>query len=224
MLKQQQAQKMVEACILDKKEDVYSLLKEGVNPNCYEDSLTPLIACIENNNFELGKYLLNSGASISYKPEINSANAFWYALKNRSYNFLELFISRKCFLSREIETNKTPLIYSTIESDKEAVRILLNHARVRVNERDGEGNTALHYNMSKSEMKPEDHEIGVMLIAAGADVNATNLEGKRPEEVIMDSTAAATLLAAKLDKELPVNQPEIDPETEKPKVTKKLKL
>lgn len=208
MYQKELSQEMIEACIIDDKAKVSSLLKQGITPNCYEDLLTPLIACINNDNFELANYLLNAGASISYKPNLETDNAFWHSLKNKYHDFLDMFIKRRCILSHDTETNQPPLIFATIKSDREAVEILLSHKKVKVNERDGNGNTALHYNLSKSEMTPDDHEIGRMLIAAGADTNATNLEGKRPEELILDENANATILASRLQNELPINEPQ----------------
>lgn len=206
----QHAQQMIEFAMANNKKEISVLLKEGANPNCFEDMLTPLIACIDNNNYDLAVYLLNAGATISYRPAEN--DAFWHSLKTKSHDFLELFVNRRCILSLQFETNMTPLIFATNHSDVRSVEILLKHFNIKVNERDGAGNTALHYNVSKQSMTSEDLEIGKMLIAAGADTNATNLEGQKPEDMAADFAAKSMIMAGKLDNELTVN--EVKPEEE----------
>lgn len=198
-------QQMIEFAIEGNKKEITKLLKQGANPNCFEETLTPLIACIENNHYDLAIYLLNAGASISYRPK--ETDALWVALKNKAHEFLDLFVHRRCLLTLQYETNETPLIFATKNSDVRAVEILLSHHNIKVNERDGVGNTALHYNVAKQSMSAEDLDIGKMLIAAGADINGTNLEGKTPEDLAEDFAARSMITAGKLDKELPVNEP-----------------
>jgi ankyrin repeat protein len=199
------AQQMIELSINNNKEEIIKLFKKGATPNCYADLLTPLMACIDNGHYDLAKYLLNAGAMISYRNNPHDLDAFLYALKAKDKRFLELFVSKRCVLSYN-EENEPALIFSTKISDATAVEILLSHYAIKVNERDGLGNTALHYNISKQSMTQDDIDIGKMLIAAGADTNATNLEGKKPEDLIADFAARAMLLDNKLDVTLPINE------------------
>ena len=112
------------------------------------------------------------------------------------------------------KTPLTPLIYSTQQSDLRAVEILLRHYSIRVNERDGLGNTALHYNMAKDSPTQDDLDIGKLLSAAGADSSLPNLDGKTPADLVSDFAAKAVLLAGNMEKQLPEKnlEPEFEPE------------
>jgi len=199
---------LIDFCIGNDKTNIKKMLKTGAPINCHEEHITPLIACMQNNNSDLASYLLKSGARVSYKPTTNFEDAFWFALSNQKYIFLQLFISNRCILEwsvpkTEKETPQTALIYSTIKSDLKAVEILLGHYAIKVNERDGLGNTALHHNVSKSDMSQDDIEIGKLLLAAGADTSIANLDGKTPEDMAQDYTSKSMLLAGKLAHDLP---------------------
>jgi ankyrin repeat protein len=208
-------QKLIDFCTKGEKESVRTLLKEGASLNCHEDMLTPLIASIENDHYELASYLLKAGASISFRPTEKSLSAFWYALKNRHHRYIELFVENRCILDWDMEDNMPPLIYATEKSDLNAVEILINHYAIKINERDGNGDTALNYNIKKASPTHEDIRIGQLLIAAGADTSEVNLEGKTPEELAADYAARAMLLSSKLDRDLPVNpEPELTAEEE----------
>lgn len=205
------SKKLINFCIKNEKNEIKKILKLGASLNCHDEHMTPLIACIQNDNYELVVYLLNAGARISYKPILNFEDAFWFVLKNKKHNFLKLFVSKKCLLEwnlpkTEKESPQTALIYSTINSDLSAVEILLKHYAIKVNERDGLGNTALHYNVIKENMSQEDIDIGRLLIAAGADTNISNLDGKTPEDLAKGFTAKSMLLSGKLEEELTIKE------------------
>ena len=203
------AKELIDHCIKNDKVGIKKVLKMGAPINCNDEHITPLIACMQNENSDLAAYLLRAGARISYKPIVNFEDAFWYALKNKKHTFLRLFVDHKCILEwsvpkSEKESPQTPLIFATIQSDLPAVEILLSHYNIKVNERDGKGNTALHYNISKEDMTPDDVEIGRLLIAAGADTSIANLDGQTPEQMAQGNYAAQSmLLSGKLEQELP---------------------
>ncbi len=200
------SKELIELSSKGEKEEIRALLKKGAAINCHEDFITPLIACIHNNHPLLAAYLLKVGASVSYKPQVPFDDALWIALKNKKHDFLRLFVANRCLLNKEDENNLTPLIYATQQSDLDSVEILLNHYRIKVNERDGSGNTALHYNVSKTEPTDEDIKIGPLLIAAGADINSRNLDGQTPEDMAKDFASKSMLMNASLEAELPLNE------------------
>ncbi len=208
------AKELIDHCIKNDKLGIKKVLKMGAPINCNDEHITPLIACMQNENSDLAAFLIRAGARISYKPTTNFEDAFWYALKNKKHTFLRLFVDSRCLLEWSIpktekESPQTPLIFATIQSDLEAVEILLSHYNIKVNERDGKGNTALHYNMSKEDMSPDDLEIGRLLIAAGADTSIANLDGHTVGDLSSDNYAAkSVLLSGKLEQELPSNEPE----------------
>jgi ankyrin repeat protein len=205
------SKELIDFCIKNEKVNVKKVLKLGAPINCNDEHITPLIACLQNDHYDLAVYLLKAGARVSFKPTSNFEDAFWYALKNKKHNFLELFVRNRCILEWSIPKNekdspKTSLIYATIESDLKSVEILLSHYAIKVNERDGIGNTALHYNVTKENMSQDDMDIGRLLIAAGADTAISNLDGKTPEDLAQDFAAKSMLLSGKLEEELPVNE------------------
>lgn len=219
-LKETESQKLVEFCQNGDKSGVRELLKTGAAPNCFADNTTPLIACVESDKFDLAVYLLMAKASIGYKEKIENDDAFWFSLKNKKHDFLSLFVSKRCIMVIDESTKYPALIYATVQSDVKAVEILLGHHRIAVNESDGQGNTALHHNVSKDAPTADDLEIGRLLIAAGADTTARNLDGKSPEEAAVDFSAKSMLLSSRMDKELVEKQdaqpeiPEMDLEAE----------
>lgn len=194
---------LIDACQNNDKNKVKILLKEGVAINCYDDFLTPLIVCVKNNNLELGKYLINSGASINFVPKKEMDNAFWVAAKESKYDFIRMFLLQKIEITRESQTNTTALIYGTEKSDVTLVEMLVNYKRINVNERDGNGNTALHYNAAKTPYTDDDGRIAKLLIAAGVDSKGKNIEGKTPYDMTSDYTAQSLLLAVDFDNKLP---------------------
>lgn len=218
-LNQQLAQQMIDLCTKGERQEVKQILKQGAPINCFEDGLTPLITSMANNHYDLTVYLLKAGASVSFKKELIDDDALWYAVRNKQHRYLELFINNRCLLTRDENTNDTVLIYATIHSDLEAVKILLGHYNIKVNDQNRTGNTALHYNVAKTEPSQDDLEIGLLLMAAGADTNVRNLDGHNVDEMANDFAARAMLMNARLQQELPVNEvehnvePTTDPDT-----------
>lgn len=205
------SKELIDCCIKNDKVSIKRVLKMGAPINCNDEHITPLIACMQNDNSDLAAYLIKAGARISYKPVANFEDAFWYALKNKKHNFLKLFVQSRCILEWSIpkaekESPQTPLIYATITSDLPAVEILLSHYSIKVNEKDGLGNTALHYNVSKIEMSQDDLDIGRLLIAAGADTASANQEGQTPEDLAQDFASKSMLMSGQLEQELPENE------------------
>jgi ankyrin repeat protein len=213
------AKDLIDHCVKNDKIAIKNILKMGAPINCNDEHVTPLIACMQNDNSDLGAFLIKAGARISFKPTANFEDAFWYALRNKKYTFLRMFVDNRCILEwsvpkTEKESPRTPLIYSTIDSDLKAVEIMLSHYNIKVNERDGKGNTALHYNVSKEDMSQDDIEIGRLLIAAGADTSSANLEGHTPADLSSGNfVASSMLLSGKLEDELVVNE-EVEPTAE----------
>ncbi len=215
------SKELIRYCLKSEKENVKACLKRGAPINCNDEHITPLIATIQNDDLSLAYYLLNAGARVSFKPNANFEDAFWFALKQKKHDFLKIFIDNRCLLEwsvpkNEKETPQTPLIYATIQSDLRAVELLLTHYAINVNQKDGLGNTALHYNISKQEMTPDDIEIGRLLIAAGADTEIANLDGKTPEDMAQDLAARSVILSGKLENELPKKEESVDLEITDP--------
>lgn len=210
--KAKDSQKIIELTQAGKKSEIVNLLKEGATLNCYADMTTPLIEAVRNDNEELTDYFLKVGATINFKPSEEIQDAFWEVLLNKKYNFLKRFINKKCIISRG-KDKEIALVWATKESDVETVEILLSHYNIKVNERDSDGNTALHHNVSKSPHTDDDIMIGKMLIAAGADVNGTNFENQTPEDLATDFNAKTALMHSKLEQRLPEKEKSFEEES-----------
>lgn len=219
-IKARQSQKLIELTQQGNKTEIVTLLKDGASPNCYADMTTPLIEAIRTDNNDLVYYFLKIGATINYKPSDDIQDAFWEVLTAKKYDLLRFFVNRKCILSHHVEKG-IALIWATNESDVQAVEILLSHYKINVNERDKDG-TALHHNVKKSPHTEDDVMIGKMLIAAGADINATNFDGQTPEDLAADFAAKTALMHSKLEQKLPEkeNTVEEEPTIETPGVHK----
>lgn len=186
------------------KENVKKVLQAGANPNCAKGEYSPLVAALTGDFVDVIDYLFKIGAQPGYKANENFVDAVWVAMLNKRYVPLRKFIKVGCPLNQHPITKKTLLGLSTDISDINLVSLLLSHPRIKINERDGEGNTALHYNMAKAEMSQDDIDIGRMLLAAGASTNIPNNEGKTPQQ--LGATAGEALIFEnELENEIPIN-------------------
>lgn len=188
------------------KENVKKILQAGANPNCAKGEYSPLIVALKGDFIDLSDYLFKIGALPGYKANENFVDAVWFAMLNKKYVPLRKFIRVNCPLNAHPITKKTLLGLSTDNSDINLVSLFLSHSRIKINERDSEGNTALHYNMSKSEMSQDDIDIGRMLLAAGAGTNIPNNEGKTPQQ-LGAIAGEALILESVLENEIPINPP-----------------
>lgn len=185
----------------DNKRGIVKILKSGININSeYEDS-TPLMKCIDFNKYDIAKYFIDfCGANPNYR-ETKKEGALWYSLRNQKMDFLFLFLDTKPNIVRG-DNNQIMLIEACKLSNVAIVEALLLNKRVKVNEKDGYGNTALHYVLAKNPMTPDDVEISRLLLAAGADQNSMNVVGETPGKTNEDSMANSVLFEYKLKKQL----------------------
>ncbi len=224
-LNNQFTKKLMEACMENNKMLIKSILKEGASLNCFEDSFTPLILAIQNDNLDLAQFFVAVRANINYRPSPNFEDAFWVALKSKKHDFIDLFVKSRSKLLRHPSTHETVLIYATKESDLKSVEIILSHFQIKVNEQDGSGNTALHYNMNKEMPSEDDIIIGKLLLAAGADTNTRNIEGKTPYDLAENPSSKAIIENAIVNDAVTPdleNQAGLDGQNNKPK--RKMKL
>lgn len=169
---------LIDACQNNEKTLVKMLIKQGCTPNSNDGITTPLMACVDSNQFEMAQFILSLGGNPSFS--LNDNDAIWLSLRQNKHNFLNLFYNKQLKTNREKATGKSLLMYATENSDVNAVEILANNKTVL--ERDILGNTALHYNLSKKEPTQNDVQIGRILLSAGADINSRNHEGQTAEQ------------------------------------------
>lgn len=197
---------LVEEASKGNKETVKKVLQAGANPNCAKGEFSPLIAALKGDFVDVIDYLFKVGANPGFKATEDFVDAVWFSVLNQKYLPLRKFIRNGCALNMHPKLKKTLLGIATNSSDLTAVTILLGHSRIKVNERDKEGNTALHYNMAKTEMTPDDIEIGRILLAAGASGNIPNNDGLTPQQ-LGATIAEALILENELENEMPQPSP-----------------
>lgn len=198
---------LIEEASKGDKETVKKVLQAGANPNSAKGEYSPLIAALKGDFVDVIDYLFKIGAQPGYKATEDFVDAVWFSVINKKYLPLRKFIRNGCPLHKHPKLKKTLLGFSTNSSDLTAVTLLLGHSRIKVNERDGEGNTALHYNMAKTDMSQEDIEIGRLLLAAGADSNIPNNDGKTPQQ-LGATIGEALILESEMENEIPLASPD----------------
>lgn len=187
----------------DNKRGISKILKSGININTEYDNSTPLMKCIDFDRYDIAKYFVDfCGANPNYR-ETKQEGALWYSLRNQKLNYFFMFLDSKPNIVRG-DNNQIMLIEAVKLSNVEVVTALLLNKRVKVNEKDGYGNTALHYVLAKNPMTPDDIEISRLLLAAGADQNSMNVVGETPGKTNEDSMANSVLFEYKLQKQLEI--------------------
>lgn len=185
----------------DNKRGIVKILKSGININSEYENSTPLMKCIDFDRYDIAKYFIDFCNANPNFRETKNEGALWYSLRNQKLDFLFLFLDAKPNLVRG-NNNQIMLIEATKLSNVAIVQALLNNKRVKVNEKDGYGNTALHYVLAKNPMTPDDIEISRLLLAAGADQNSMNVVGETPGKTNEDSMANSVLFEYKLQKQI----------------------
>lgn len=174
------------------KKGIVKILKTGININSEYDDSTPLIKCIQHDKYNLAEFFIKyCNANPNYR-ETKKEGALWYSLREQKINFLTLFLEQKPKLIRG-NNNQIMLIEATKLSNVDIVELLLSNKNVKVNEKDGFGNTALHYALAKNPMTEQDVEISRLLLAAGADQSSMNVSGETPGKFNEDSMANSVL-------------------------------
>ena len=177
--KKELTNELIDACLKGEESRIKMLIREGAFIDSDDGSINPLMACIEGGNLEIARILLMINADPTSMVKNNDAT--WMALKQNKIDFLKIFFEKKLLLNREIGSNKTLLMLAVEKSNLEAVKIIAYN--VNVNEKDNEGNTALHYNMRKKNPNDQDREIGRILLSLGAMGDNSNNEGQSAREI-----------------------------------------
>lgn len=184
--KNNQDQMLMEIYEAIEDDDKYTLienLKKGANLDRSFNGVTPLIKGYTSNNYELTKYMLMvAGANPAFEAS-ESESPIWLSLLDVNVRFFKLFTLSVSRIQKS-KKNQLALIEAVKLKSVDIVRILLKIPSVKVNEKDGVGNTALHYAFGVTDKGPDDEEIIRMLIAAGADKNTANMDGQAPGDYV----------------------------------------
>lgn len=159
-------------------------IENGVDVNFVSDiSETPLSTAMDYNNLELFELLLKFHADVNY--QYDGYSLIWQSLWQDKNDFFKLMVRKINKNTREKGTGKTILMESVLLSNLEAVKAIILSG-FNINDKDHNGNTALHYALNKDFYTETDKEIIKFLISSGADVLAKNANGNTPEDVIKE--------------------------------------
>lgn len=195
----------------DNKRGIVKILKSGININTDYDGSNPLIKCMEFNRFDIAQYFIKfCGANPNFR-ETKDEGALWYSLRNQKIDFFLLFLESQPNIVRG-NNNQVLLIEAAKLSNVQIVEALVSNKRIKVNEKDGYGNTALHYVLAKNPMTEEDVNIARILLNAGADDASMNVAGEKPGEASEDSMANNVLHENKLMKQMELAKAKLEAE------------
>ncbi|MDX2321739.1 MAG: ankyrin repeat domain-containing protein [Moritella sp.] len=177
---------------------VKSLLAAGANPNIKEeDGWTALHFTVnkakdaKHDLSELAKILVNAGTDINATNN-NGSTALRLAVLNNKPATVDALLELKA--NPDIANNDgwTPLMTAVNNNNIAMVKVLLaSDANPNLKEKDGW--TALHFTVNNSEDTKHDlSEIALLLVNAGADINAKKNDGYTPLNLAVLSNKSAT--------------------------------
>jgi hypothetical protein len=156
----------------------------------YKMIITPLIAAIFANNYDIVKLLINNGANVnddiqydlyhSITPLLAAVNNSNHEKVNGeenyrvSYNIVQLLIDREANVSQLSKDGANPIEIAIHGSNIEIIDLLFNK-RVEIDDKNGDGNTPLHLAVYGDNL-----DIVNFLIGKGADINQKNNRNMTP--------------------------------------------
>lgn len=152
------------------------LMKYKVNLNAVDRyGYTPLDVSIVRGNRNIAKYFIDNGVDIE-KPTPKGFTSLLTAIAGSQLDILKYMIEKKHpDLNKRTGSNKLfPLKIATLNSKLDVLEELLNHD-VDINQKDNQGNTALHYAVFT-----KNYEKMKLLVQKGANPKIKNEEGITP--------------------------------------------
>ena len=168
-------------------EDILINLKNGANinqvvSNGFKQDINLLKLVFDNNQYEIFNLLIN--LKIDVNKKFDGYNLIWNSLwenKLSYFNILVKVIKKKSAVDEE--NGKTILMEAVEKSLVDVVHsIVLNN--FNVNEKDKDGNTALHYLFRKKQLTEDDVKIMEILMNNGADKEILNVNNNTAEDLI----------------------------------------
>ena len=162
---------------------VKSAIRTGADINFKDDNgYFPLLSAVMKNNYEITKFLIDSGANLNITSGKHSGKsgvydygtALIFAVKDENYEIIKLLIDSGADLNIQNEDGKTALMM-VAESGNEKITKLLIDKGADINIESLDKMTALSYAARYGKNKT-----AKQLIAKGADVNHVHYYDKTP--------------------------------------------
>lgn len=194
------------------KELVELIIEKGADINAKnKNDHTPLLIAVANEDSKIVELLISKGANVNAK-EKNGSTPLHRAAFNRDLYLVKLLFEKNADVKIKNVFGITALhaaLFNSSENNRkytrdegrlyksknkrrngnlEVVKALINFGVV-IDEKDIEGNTALHYAAKNVYKKEKNGYVGIakFLIENGADVNAKNNEGRTPLFLAIDN-------------------------------------
>lgn len=157
------------------------------------NSVTLLGWAAAHGDFDSASWLLRHGAEASQTFSGNY-DAAWLAMEQGQDEMHRMLMERGAAPGLRLKdaVGTTRLMAAVKLSNVAAVRHIVSR-KVNVNTPDKNGRIALHYNLEKDPYGDDDAEIGRLLLDAGANPNAEDLDGI-PPHVLTEAPVALSLL------------------------------
>lgn len=154
---------------------LFLLIKEGINLNTQHDT-NPLYACVNHNNFELSKKLIEEGANVNIECDcfFSIHTPLHRAAAIGNERIIRLLINAGANIDAQDNHGKTPLHYASLYNKNENI-ILLLLLGAKADIKDNEGNTLLHTAVINGSF-----EVVRFLIENKVDVDAKDNIGNTP--------------------------------------------
>ena len=175
------------------KERITKLIDDATNLDAmeyslkYKSQMTPLIAAIFANNYDIVELLINKGAKVNDENKYgltpllasisNSNNEKEKENYKVSCNIVQLLIDKGATINALNRSGVNPIESAIHGSNIKIIDLLLNKG-VNINDKNGSGNTPLH--LAVYENNPD---IVNFLIGKGADINEINNRNMTPLSV-----------------------------------------
>ena len=184
---------LIKACRKGDFDKVKKLISEGHDINQPADEwsgLTPLIEASRRGHNAIVQHLVDHGADVNKSDKMPNTALLW-ACKNGHSDVVRTLLAAGANTEATDRSKKTPIIAAVANltgNKRVGITKALILAGARVNHKDENGDTVLHFAASQHATR-----IGIILVEAGADVSAKNRSLQKPLDCTTEEFETAVL-------------------------------